>query len=178
MRQVGLLGGSFDPVHPAHIALARAALEAFHLDEVRFLPCAQQALKTHRPASPEDRCAMLRLAVADDPCLTMEASEVLRGGKTYTYDTLMALRRREPGCISGLSSGWTLCASFPDGIRHASFWSCAPLLFSTAPTSVARTSLIRDCSCTTCTNHAWTVQALIFALRLQRGRQFGILLFN
>lgn len=96
-RQVGLLGGSFDPVHPAHIALARAALEAFHLDEVRFLPCAQQALKTHRPVSSEDRCAMVRLAVADDPRLTLETSEVLRGGRTYTYDTLVALRRREKG---------------------------------------------------------------------------------
>jgi len=115
VRQVGLLGGSFDPVHPAHIALARVALEAFHLDEVRFLPCAQQALKTHRPASPEDRCAMLRLAVADDPRLTIEASEVLRGGKTYTYDTLMALRRREPGVHFWFILGM-------DSVREFSRW--------------------------------------------------------
>lgn len=92
LRNIGILGGSFDPVHAGHLALARAAMAAFGLDEVRLMPCAQQALKDRRPAPAEDRCAMLRLAVAREPGLTLDCREVFRGGRTHTYDTLRELR--------------------------------------------------------------------------------------
>ena len=92
MRQIGILGGSFDPVHAAHLAIAKAAADAFALDEVRLIPCAQQALKDRRPSPAEDRCALLRLALADDPRLTLDCRELWRPGKTYTIDTLRQMR--------------------------------------------------------------------------------------
>lgn len=94
--RIGLLGGTFDPIHRAHIALALAARDAFDLSEVRFMPCAQQALKTRHPASATARTALLRLALAPHAGLTLDTRELYRPGKTYTYDTLCELRRAEP----------------------------------------------------------------------------------
>ncbi len=94
--RLGLLGGSFDPVHKGHLALAREAMATFALDEVRLLPCAQQALKSHTPAAAEDRCALLRLALATEPRLTLDCRELFRGGRTYTYQTLCELKAELP----------------------------------------------------------------------------------
>lgn len=104
LRKIGILGGSFDPVHKGHLALAEAAREQFDLDEVRLMPCAQQALKAHRPTPAEDRCALLRLAITTHPKLTLDCREVVRPGKTYTYDTLLELRREEPD-----AQYWFIC---------------------------------------------------------------------
>ncbi len=96
--RLGLFGGSFDPVHHGHLALARCAREQAALDEVWFIPAAMQPLKPHGPrASAEHRLAMLRLAIAGDPHLKVSALEIERGGVSYTADTL-----RE------------ICAQFPD----------------------------------------------------------------
>ena len=109
MRRVGILGGSFDPVHAAHLALARAAADTFALDEVRLMPCAQQALKRRRPAPAEDRCALLRLALGGDPRLTLDCRELWRRGKVYTIDTILELRAELPGAelwfILGMDAG-------------------------------------------------------------------------
>ncbi len=117
IRNIGILGGSFDPVHNAHIALAKAALTHFHLDEVRFLPCAQQALKDHTPAPMADRCAMLRLALAGEPQLTLDCCELFRGGKTYTYETLCHLRAQEPQARFWFIIGMDSLVSFPQWYR-------------------------------------------------------------
>ncbi len=119
------MGGSFDPLHPAHVALAKAALGTYALDEVRFLPCAQQALKGHRPAPAEDRCALLRLALADEPRLTLDCCELFRGGVTYTYDTLTLLRAREPQTHFWFIIGMDSVVSFPR-------WKCAERLLDLA----------------------------------------------
>lgn len=103
-RNIGILGGSFDPVHAAHIALAQAACDQFGLDEVRLMPCAQQALKDHTPAPAADRCALLRLAAAADARLTVDCREIFRGGRTYTYDTIQELKREEPD-----AQFWFIC---------------------------------------------------------------------
>ncbi len=117
LRNIGILGGSFDPVHDAHIALAEVARDHFDLEEVRLLPCAQQALKNHTPAPPEDRCAMLRLAIANRPHLTLDCCELFRGGKTYTYETLMRLKAREPSTQFWFIIGMDSVVSFPHWYR-------------------------------------------------------------
>ena len=116
LRNIGLLGGSFDPVHAGHLALARAARETFGLDEVRLMPCAQQALKDRRPAPAEDRCAMLRLALAREPGLTLDCRELFRGGRTHTYDTLLELRSELPGARLWFILGM-------DSVRDFARWS-------------------------------------------------------
>ncbi len=95
-RKIGIFGGSFDPVHTAHIALAKAALERFGLDEVRLMPCKQQALKQDKPASAADRCAMLRLALGNEAGLTLDCRELYRTQPIYTYETIRELQAEMP----------------------------------------------------------------------------------
>ncbi|CAM5194485.1 putative nicotinate-nucleotide adenylyltransferase OS=Castellaniella defragrans OX=75697 GN=nadD PE=3 SV=1 [Castellaniella defragrans] len=91
VQSVGLLGGSFDPVHRAHIALAQAALDALALDHVELVPAARPWQRGDLGAAPEHRLNMLRLACADHPRLRVNPIEIERAGATYTLDTLLAL---------------------------------------------------------------------------------------
>ena len=90
--RIGILGGTFDPIHVGHLALARAARAALALDEVRFIPTARSWQKDAAGAAPEQRLAMVRLAIEADPGFVADTREVERGGPSYTIDTLQALR--------------------------------------------------------------------------------------
>jgi nicotinate-nucleotide adenylyltransferase len=90
-RRIGLLGGSFDPIHRAHLSLARTALSHAQLDEVQFIPAGQPWQRSTLKASPKDRAAMVALAIADEPAFSLNTVEVERQGPTYTIDTLRAL---------------------------------------------------------------------------------------
>ena len=95
-RRIGLFGGSFDPVHVAHVALARQALDQLALDSVRWMPVGEPWQKSRVLAPPEHREAMVRLAMADEPRYGLERAELDRAGPTYTLDTVRALRAAEP----------------------------------------------------------------------------------
>ena len=95
--RVGLLGGSFDPVHYGHLRAAQWALEAFHLKEVRLVLARQSPFKGPCLASEEHRHAMLNLATRDNESLAIEACELEREPPSYTVDTLRTLTRRSPG---------------------------------------------------------------------------------
>jgi len=98
VRSIGLLGGSFDPVHHGHLIAGRIAAEALGLDELRFVPAREQPFKEGRHGAPAaDRAAMLDLAVAGAPGFAVERVELDRPGPSYTVDTLKALRARDPG---------------------------------------------------------------------------------
>jgi nicotinate-nucleotide adenylyltransferase len=90
-KLVGLLGGSFDPIHAGHLALARAALTALPLDELRFIPAAQPWQKGAL-SDAAHRAHMVELAIAGEPRFVLDMHEIERGGTTYTVDTLRALR--------------------------------------------------------------------------------------
>lgn len=93
--KLGVLGGTFDPVHNAHIAMAEQARDALGLDEVLFVPAGIPA--THfgeRITPPEQRLAMLRLALEGRERLTVSDMEMNRPGTSYTVETLEELRRR------------------------------------------------------------------------------------
>jgi len=91
-RRIGILGGTFDPVHVGHLALARAARAALSLDEVRFVPTGRSWQKDASAADARERLAMVRLAIADEPGLVADARETLRAGASYTVETLAELR--------------------------------------------------------------------------------------
>jgi nicotinate-nucleotide adenylyltransferase len=95
MKRIGLLGGSFDPPHNAHLALAHAALEQLRLDELRWLPAGDPWQKRRRLASAADREAMLRLAIAGEPRFVLDDRELRRSGPSYTVDTLRELQACE-----------------------------------------------------------------------------------
>ena len=88
---IGLLGGSFDPIHVGHLQLARDALAHLPLDEVRFIPAAQPWQK-ERVTDAAHRAHMVELAIAHEPRCVLDMHEIERGGTTYTIDTLRDLR--------------------------------------------------------------------------------------
>ena len=89
---VGILGGTFDPIHIAHLAIAEEAREALGLSKVLFIPAAMPPHKVDRPVSdPEHLMAMVELAIADNPAFEASRIELGRTGPSYTVDTLEAL---------------------------------------------------------------------------------------
>jgi nicotinate-nucleotide adenylyltransferase len=91
MKKIGLLGGSFDPVHLAHIALANAAYRYADLDTVELIPAANPWQRGPLMATTRQRLDMLELAIGQNPGLAINPIEIDRGGKTYTLDTLQQL---------------------------------------------------------------------------------------
>lgn len=91
---VGILGGTFDPVHLAHIALARVACERLQLAQVLWIPAGRPPHRDQPGAGAGDRLAMVRLAIADAPHFTLDASEVEHEQPSYTVLTLERLRRQ------------------------------------------------------------------------------------
>jgi len=90
----GILGGTFDPVHNAHLAMARTALEALALDKVVFLPTGAPHYRAPALASAAERVAMLRLAIAGEPRFTLDERELAPGHSGYTVDTLAGFAGR------------------------------------------------------------------------------------
>jgi len=116
--RVGVLGGTFDPVHRGHLALACAARDELALDEVLFVAAGQPWRKAGRIVAPaEDRLAMLRLALEGEPAFRVETLELDRPGPSYTADTLEALRAARPDdelfCILGEDA----LADLPNWVR-------------------------------------------------------------
>jgi nicotinate-nucleotide adenylyltransferase len=97
LKRVGIFGGSFDPVHNAHVALAEVALAEIELDEVRWVPVWQAWQKSRELAPAADREAMVRIAIAGEPRFVLERCELRRRGVSYTLDTVRELHAAEPG---------------------------------------------------------------------------------
>ena len=97
MKRIGLFGGSFDPVHNAHLALARQALQELQLDELRWVPVGQAWQKSRPLTAAVHREAMLRLAIAGEPRFVLEGCELRRAGPSYTLDTVRELQAATPG---------------------------------------------------------------------------------
>ena len=98
MRQIGLMGGSFNPIHCGHLNMGRAALESGVVERVLFLPSGNPP---HKRAGLEDklhRLAMARLAVMGEVDMDVCAEEIEREGVIYTVDTLTILREKMPDC--------------------------------------------------------------------------------
>lgn len=101
LRKIGILGGSFNPVHHGHLVLAERALEEPGLDRVVFVPARLPPHKGRSElADARHRIAMVRLAVAGNPRLGVSDMELKRAGPSYTVDTVEAFRRRFGGQAS------------------------------------------------------------------------------
>jgi nicotinate-nucleotide adenylyltransferase len=93
--KIGVLGGTFDPVHLGHISMAEEARDALGLNQVILVPAGQPMSKPNRPITPAGhRLKMLRLALKDKYHLTVSAIETERTGPSFTVDTITALRQK------------------------------------------------------------------------------------
>ena len=120
--RIGLLGGTFDPIHAGHLAAAKAALDCAELDRVMFIPAAQPPHRPRAIATADDRLEMCRLAIESDTRFVVSDVELERGGPSYTVDTLAELRRSHPGDQLLLILGWDAARLFstwrrPDEVR-------------------------------------------------------------
>jgi len=102
-KAIGILGGTFDPIHYGHLRLAEEMLELANLSQIRFIPAGTPPHRDEPQVSAQHRSAMLRLAIADQPAFVLDAREVGRSGKCYTVDTLRELRAElgalQPLCL-------------------------------------------------------------------------------
>ena len=97
-RRIGVMGGTFDPIHNGHLVAASEVQAWFDLDEVVFVPTGQPYAKAHRAVSPaEHRYLMTVIATASNPRFTVSRVDIDRGGPTYTIDTLHDLAAVYPG---------------------------------------------------------------------------------
>jgi nicotinate-nucleotide adenylyltransferase len=98
---IGVLGGTFDPIHLAHLRLAEELADTFGLTRVRFIPAAVPPHRGTPSASAQHRLDMVRLAVADNPRFEIDSRELARQGPSYTFDTVRELRAEidRPLCL-------------------------------------------------------------------------------
>ena len=135
--RVAFLGGSFDPPHRGHLAVARAALQALHLDRVLFAPVGSQPLKPQgSSASFEQRVAMTRLAIANQPGseLSLADASLPDGSPNYTWDSLQTIRAALPPdsdlfCLMGADS----LAGIRRWHRAADLLFAAPFIVASRP---------------------------------------------
>jgi len=122
--RIGILGGSFDPIHHGHLILARAAREELGLDCVVFIPANVSPHKTQtKPATAHDRLAMVQLAIEGEPGFETSDLELLRPPPSYTVETLRELTAQQPDDEFTLLIGADNVAKFetwrePDQIRR------------------------------------------------------------
>jgi nicotinate-nucleotide adenylyltransferase len=118
--RLGVMGGTFDPMHFGHLVTAEEALVQFNLDRVLFMPSGRPVRKTHRHvSSAEDRYLMTVLATASNPDFEVSRMEIERPGDTYTVDTMTALRAQfGPRCELYFITG-------ADAVREILTWKDA-----------------------------------------------------
>ena len=116
MKKIAIYGGTFDPVHHAHLILARQAIETLGLDKVILVPAAISPLKKAAPvANGEVRLAMLQAAVKGEPKFEVDDCELLQPPPSYTIDTVEEIRRRE--CDVSI-----LCLIGEDNVEQLPWW--------------------------------------------------------
>ena len=114
--RIALFGGSFDPPHVGHLLAASDAVEALGLDRLVFIPARVSPFKDGVTATPpDDRLAMVRALVGDDPRFAVDPIEIEREGLSYTVDTLAAYAERYPDAERYLLVGEDVLPTFPQG---------------------------------------------------------------
>jgi nicotinate-nucleotide adenylyltransferase len=125
-QRLGVMGGTFDPIHHGHLVAASEVAARFHLDEVIFVPTGQPWQKSHQRVSlAEDRYLMTVIATASNPQFSVSRIDIDRGGKTYTIDTLRELHAEHTDAELFFITG-------ADALGQILGWRDAPELFSLA----------------------------------------------
>ena len=133
-RRIGVMGGTFDPIHHGHLVAASEVQSWFDLDEVVFVPTGQPWQKSERQVSPtEDRYLMTVIATAANPRFTVSRVDIDRPGLTYTIDTLRELAARYPDDDLYFITGADAMAAILTWRDHAELFELAHFVGCTRP---------------------------------------------
>jgi nicotinate-nucleotide adenylyltransferase len=122
-KRIGVLGGTFDPIHVGHLAAARAAMDCAQLDRIIFVPTGRPPHRPPTATEPGHRLEMTRLATSSDERFEVSDVEVKRPGRSFTSDTLRELHAQHPEDQLVLVLGWDAARLFktwhePDDVRR------------------------------------------------------------
>jgi len=132
--RLGVMGGTFDPIHVGHLVTAEEALHQFALDEVVFMPTGRPWMKEHDVvASADDRFTMTTIGIEPEPRFHASRLEVARGGSTYTVDTLRALRDEVPGAELFFITGADAMLEIMRWKEHETLFDLAHFIAATRP---------------------------------------------
>jgi nicotinate-nucleotide adenylyltransferase len=116
LKLIGLLGGTFNPIHFGHLRMAQELADALKLSEVRFIPSANPPHKSPPEVSAEHRAKMAQLAITDNPLFKLDSRELERTGASYTIDTLISLQEE----LGGTAALCLIMGS--DAFTHLNTW--------------------------------------------------------
>lgn len=147
MQLIGLLGGTFNPVHNGHLRLAQELADSLKLAEVRFIPSAQPPHKAAPEVSAEHRAAMVQLAITANPFFKLDTRELNRKSASYTIDTLISLQEDLGGNVAlGLIMGSDAFAKLNTWHRWQALLDYCHIILVQRPTSGIQPKLAEELS--------------------------------
>ena len=132
-KLIGILGGTFDPIHLGHIYLAEQSYQHLKLQEIRFIPAYQPVHRDTPGASVADRLAMVKLAIADHSNFILDEREIIRQGPSYMIDTLISLHQEMPDNILCLLMATDAFAGFNKWHRWQEILNYAHIVIADRP---------------------------------------------
>lgn len=132
-QPIGILGGTFDPIHFGHLRTALELKQALDLTEVRLIPCYQPVHRKSPIATPDQRLEMVRVAIEHEPALAVDDCEILRKGPSYMIDTLEFLHQKLPETPLCLIMGIDALLNFPSWNRWQDILTQAHLVIAHRP---------------------------------------------
>jgi nicotinate-nucleotide adenylyltransferase len=136
--RIGVMGGTFDPIHHGHLVAASEVAQSFDLDEVVFVPTGRPWQKDEVTAS-EHRYLMTVIATASNPQFTVSRVDIDRDGPTYTIDTLRDLKSQRPGADLFFITGADAVAQILSWRNHQELWDLAHFVAVSRPGHVLTT---------------------------------------
>lgn len=159
---IALFGGTFDPVHKGHLAVAECVLQALPVDQIRFIPCALPVHRDAPSATADARLTMLTLATKDNPHFFVDDCEIRRNSASYTIETLHHMRARFPENHFAWIVGYDAWLQFTTWHEWESILAnCHLILVSRPHITLPKTGLLADLlqqAMTTCPDDLLTHQ--------------------
>jgi nicotinate-nucleotide adenylyltransferase len=167
--RIGVMGGTFDPIHHGHLVAASEAADAFSLDEVIFVPTGNPGNKT-ATSSPEHRYLMTVIATAANPRFTVSRVDIDRPGITYTIDTLTEIAKARPEADLYFISGADAIAQILAWKEVDSIWSLAHFVAVTRPGHQLQLPEVRDARITQLEVPALSISSTDVRIRAAAGK--------
>jgi nicotinate-nucleotide adenylyltransferase len=144
-KPIGILGGTFDPIHLGHLRMALELHDALDLAKIHIIPCYQPVHRKLPTASPEQRLAMVECAVGNEPALFADAREIKRQNPSYTIDTLQDLRSEHPNSPLCVIVGIDAFLGFPSWHRWEDILNQSHIIVAHRPNyQLPATGIIAD----------------------------------